>query len=320
MTNLQNHTIVKKYILPIVAMCIAALGMILVSNLTSSSPAASIPVITPTATTIPSPTPIPVVRFAVIGDFGRAGPDLKAVADLIDSWQVDFIITTGDNNYPDGAQETIDSNIGQYFHAYISPYIGEYGPGADINRFFPSLGNHDWRAENAQPYLDYFELPGNERYYEFEWDFIHFFVLDSDSDEPDGIEKDSIQGEWLKQAMATSIAPWKIVYFHHSPYSSGNHGSDQDLQWPFPEWGADAVITGHDHLYERLEIDDTLYLVNGLGGRSRYNFHTLVPGSQVRYNEEYGAVLAVATPFRIEFQFVNIGGEVIDEFQLPLQQ
>ena len=144
-------------------------------------------------------------------------------------------------------------------------------------------------------------------------------MLDSDSDEPDGIEINSIQGEWLKQAMAASNTPWKIVYFHHSPYSSGSHGSDEDMQWPFTEWGADAVITGHDHHYERLEIDETLYLVNGIGGNSRYNFHTLVPGSLVRYNEEYGAVLAVATPFKIEFQFVNIEGEVIDEFQLLLQ-
>ena len=63
------------------------------------------------------------IRFAVIGDFGDAGSDEEAVASLVDSWNVDFIITVGDNNYPDGEASTIDENIGQYFHQYIYPYV-----------------------------------------------------------------------------------------------------------------------------------------------------------------------------------------------------
>ena len=72
-------------------------------------PSATVPIPTmtltarPTITVTPSPTPLPVVRFAVIGDYGLAGDDLAAVAALVDSWEVDLIITTGDNNYPFGA-------------------------------------------------------------------------------------------------------------------------------------------------------------------------------------------------------------------------
>ncbi len=55
------------------------------------------------------------MNFAVIGDFGAAGPDEARVADLIRARDPDFIITTGDNNYPDGAAETIDANIGRVF-------------------------------------------------------------------------------------------------------------------------------------------------------------------------------------------------------------
>lgn len=43
--------------------------------------------------------------------------------------------------------------------------MGNYGEGALTNRFFPCLGNHDWSTPGAQPYLDYFELPCNERFY-----------------------------------------------------------------------------------------------------------------------------------------------------------
>jgi hypothetical protein len=274
------------------------------------------PTLTPTITLTPSQTPVPSVRFTVIGDFGQAGPELEQVAALIDSWQVDFIITTGDNNYPSGEASTIDENIGQYFHEYIYPYLGEYGEGAQTNRFFPSLGNHDWFQVGAQPYLDYFELPGNERYYQFDWEFIDFFVVDSDWAEPDGINRNSVQAQWLKESLAASSAPWQVVYFHLAPYSSGYNGPTEFMRWPFREWGADVVLTGHDHHYERLEVDGLVYFVNGLGGGARYPVEDAVPGSQVRYRSKHGAMLVEATPFQITFSFINVDGEVIDTFIL----
>jgi hypothetical protein len=256
------------------------------------------------------------VRFAVIGDYGQAGEDLAAVAALIDSWAVDFIITTGDNNYPIGAAATIDDNIGQYFHAFIFPYRGTYGQGADTNRFFPSLGNHDWYPDGAQPYLDYFELPGNERYYTFSRGFVDFFVLDSDWSEPDGISQGSVQAEWLQQALEASQAQWKLVYFHHAPFSSGYHGPTLHMRWPFKEWGVDTVLTGHDHHYERLEVDGLVYFVNGLGGGQRYPLGEPAPGSQLRYRACHGAMLVEATPLQVHFSFINIDGEIIDSFIL----
>lgn len=59
------------------------------------------------------------IHFAVIGDYGEAGQAEADVAALVDSWDVDFIVTVGDNNYPDGEASTIDQNIGQYYQAYI---------------------------------------------------------------------------------------------------------------------------------------------------------------------------------------------------------
>lgn len=264
----------------------------------------------------PSPTENPQVRFAVIGDFGSAGPDLAAVADLIDSWEVDLILTTGDNNYPLGSPFTIDENIGQYFHNYIFPYQGAYGDGAQKNRFFPSMGNHDWIWLDGKPYLDYFELPGNERYYAFTWDFIDFFILSSDWEEPDGITANSIQGEWLQAELADSTAEWQVVIFHHAPYSSGYHGPTKHMQWPFADWGVDVVLSGHDHHYERLEVDGLLYFVQGLSGGAIYALYQTYPGSQARYNSSYGALLAEATPDQLWFGFYNIDGDLVDEYAL----
>ena len=280
---------------------------------TPDPPQATLP---PDPSPSPFPTEIPQLRFAVIGDFGSAGPDLAAVAALIDSWEVNLILTTGDNNYPLGAPFTIDENIGQYFHAYIFPYLGVYGEGAAQNRFFPSMGNHDWIWLDGQPYLDYFELPGNERYYAFSWDFIDFFILSSDWEEPDGITPDSTQGQWLQSELSASTAAWQVVVFHHAPYSSGYHGPTKHMQWPFADWGADVVLSGHDHHYERLEVDDLLYIVQGLSGGTIYGLYDTYPGSQVRYNSTYGALLVEATPDQLSFRFYNIDGELIDEYTL----
>jgi hypothetical protein len=253
------------------------------------------------------------VRFAVIGDYGGYNASQTAIANLINNWAPDFIVTTGDNNYPLGEASTIDKNIGQNFHQYIGNYRGSYGDGSQENRFFPVLGNHDWSSANAQPYLDYFTLPGNERYYTFKWGMIEFFMLDSDSHEPDGVGESSVQAQWLRTALAGSTADWKIVVLHHAPYTSGgNHGPTVWAQWPYEEWGADAVLAGHEHVYERLQIGDIPFFVNGLGGYAIYDFGATLPESKARYNEKFGAMLVEATGDQIEYQFISVDGELID--------
>lgn len=62
------------------------------------------------------------VKFAVIGDFGSQNEGNQKVSQLVKSWNPDFIITTGDNNYPSGERETIDKNIGAFYSQYIYPY------------------------------------------------------------------------------------------------------------------------------------------------------------------------------------------------------
>lgn len=280
---------------------------------------ASVAPATPAATATPAP-----VTFAVIGDYGLAGPAEEAVATLVHGWEPDFIITTGDNNYPNGEAATIDENVGQYYADYIYPYTGAYTrtSAVDTNRFFPSLGNHDYYSLNgAQPYLDYFTLPGNERYYEFEWGPVHLFAVNSDYNEPDGIRADSAQGVWLRDGLATSTAPWRLVYMHVPPFSSAHHGSAPVMQWPYAEWGATAVLAGHDHVYERLMIDGLPYFVNGLGGSpARYGFEEIVPGSEVRFNDEHGAMLVEATADEITFRFVTHSGQVIDTLTLSASE
>ncbi|MFK7908111.1 MAG: metallophosphoesterase [Chitinophagales bacterium] len=254
-------------------------------------------------------------KFAVIGDYGVGDEQEEKVADLVKSWNPDFILTVGDNNYPNGTASTIDDNIGKYYSDFIAPYQGAYGEGASENKFFPVAGNHDYYTEGAAPFYDYFQLPNNERYYDFVKGDVHFFGLNSNFQEPDGITSTSLQAQWLQEKLTQSTAKWKIVYLHHPPYSSGSHGSTHDLQWDFAEWGATAVIAGHDHHYERSHVDGVLYFVNGTGGRYLYNFGAPNPETQIRYRQ-HGAMLIEANKKYIRFQFRSPKNIPLDDYRL----
>jgi hypothetical protein len=263
------------------------------------------------------PPPMGTVRFAVIGDYGSGSPAERDVAVMIDSWKPSFITTVGDNNYPAGGAETIDHNVGRSYRAYISPYKGGYGAGSTINRFFPIPGHRDWDSPTGlQPYLDYFTLPGKERYYEFVWGPVHFFMLDTDPREPDGASAGSIQGHWLEEKLAKSKAPWKLVFAHHAPYTSHTVPDVEYMRWPFKRWGADAVLAGFYHVYERLLVDELPYFVNGTGGSSVSGFGDIDVNSQFRASETFGAMLVDANEREITFRFVCRDGRLIDEYIL----
>ncbi len=266
--------------------------------------------------------PVPIARFAVIGDYGVDTRDEMDVAKLVKEWHPDYIVTVGDNNYPSGEAATIDANIGQYFGGFIGSYTGKYGAGGGAdNRFWPCLGNHDWYSTTgAQPYLDYFPaLPGNRRYYDVAVGSVHFFAVDSDAHEPDGIDVGSTQATWLQQRLAASQECFNIVFFHHPPYSSGDpQFTEARMRWPFLSWGADLVLTGHQHQYERLAVDGMTYVVDGLGGAlNRFDFFAVQPGSLVRYNQTFGALFVeVFDGGKIDVTFRNTHGDVVDRFDI----
>ncbi|MCH9028404.1 MAG: metallophosphoesterase, partial [Bacteroidetes bacterium] len=250
-------------------------------------------------------------KFAVIGDYGYSSSAEADISDMIDTWNVDFIITLGDNNYNNGSASTIDKNIGRDYNQWIYPYVGSYPPGGspdNINRFFPSLGNHDYNTANAQPYIDYFTLPNNERWYTFSWGNVDFYVLDSKLAYDEQIRQEQIA--WLENETSNSTADWKIVYFHYPPYSS-RFGAIP-MRFDFNSMDIDMVLSGHDHLYERLEIDGLTYIINGLGGKSIYDTSPPISGSIIQYNGDFGAMLVETTGSTLTSKFYNRNGNLID--------
>ena len=245
------------------------------------------------------------VVFAAIGDYGEDNGDHSDVAAMMDRWDPDFIITLGDNRYDNNS---FDEVVGARYCDYLAGVRSGNncsGGNSASTRFFPSLGNHDFSDGNGlNEYLDYFDLPGNERDYNFVQGPVHFFVLDSGTSG----SLSQTQINQVQDGLESSTAEWQVVYFHHAPFSSGEHGSDSGMQQPFAEWGADAVIAGHDHHYERISRDGIVYFVNGLGGRSIRDIEDVVGGSQFRFNGDFGAMRIVANSSEITFEFRRVNG------------
>jgi hypothetical protein len=258
--------------------------------------------------------------IALIGDYGKAGTNENNVANLVKGWDPDEIITVGDNNYEDGAQSTIDANIGQYYRTFIYPYTGGYGAGSadNINHFWAVPGNHDWRAANLTPYKDYFIYPNNERYYYKIFNHnVRFYMIDSDSNEPDGTSSTSTQANYFLPKMDTSTATWDIAVFHHTAYSSGStHGSETGMRWNWSTHGVDLLLAGHEHNYERVNTAGIVSVTDGLGGKSLYGFGAPISGSQIRYNAKYGATKITIVGNTLNIRHYTVNNEIIDNYTI----
>jgi len=254
--------------------------------------------------------------FAVIGDYGQSGENEEAVANMVSAWCPDFILTTGDNNYRYGEYATLHQNIGQYYSDYIynfdapEPYRCEGTAFAEqINRFFPSPGNHDEQGpDDLEPYLNYFSLPGEEEFYSFAWGPVEFFSLNSLSSADHTKQK-----AWLEDALAASGKAFQVVYFHHPPYSPGRHGGADHMQWDFHDWGVDVVLAGHDHIYARMVHageKGLQYIVNGVGGKSLYYCDEDYGEEGVQLlscdDTHFGAMKCLADSLRMVMEFYAI--------------
>ncbi len=252
----------------------------------------------------------PTTRIAVIGDFGSGNEHEAAVSLAVEAQNPTAVVTVGDNTY--GGRESWQTRIGRYYGQFIKrdPTIADERSSPE-NRFFPTLGNHDWDA-GITGYTNYFQLPGNERYYSVRQGPMEFFILSSDRREPDGNTPGSTQEQWLKQALLQSSAPWKIISLHEPAYTSPSlHTSSHNMRWAFT--GATVVLQGHNHFYERLEINNLTYVTTGNSGKNLYLLAgPRKDGSIAIDTEHYGYVLLDGSETQLNLTAYTETGGVID--------
>jgi hypothetical protein len=131
---------------------------------------------------------------------------------------------------------------------------------------------------------------------------------------------------WLVADLAAHRRRCTLAYWHHPRYSSGPHGSQRQmwLVWKILyDAGADVVISGHDHDYERFAPQDAFgrtdqrhgirEFVVGTGGRSLYAFASVAPNSEVRYNESFGVIVLRLEKHGYRWRFIPTSGAFRDE-------
>jgi predicted MPP superfamily phosphohydrolase len=199
-------------------------------------------------------------KFAVLGDFGtgdRAQYQLgEQMAKLLTRFPFELVITVGDNIY--GGERPQDMK-----KKFEDPYKPLLDAGV---KFYASLGNHDDRAQSR---YKLFNMDGRTFYtFKAPKEDVRFFALESDYPKPEQIT-------WIERELENSNEAWKIPYFHHPLYSSGDrHGSHVELREVleplFLKHGVTVVFTGHDHIYERIKPQNGItHFVAGSGGKLR---------------------------------------------------
>jgi len=217
------------------------------------------------------------------------------------------VFTTGDNVYDSGT-------LTQYTNCY-DPTWGRHRA-----RTKPIPGNHEYVTAGAAGYFQYFNNISS--YYAYDVGSWRIYALNSEID----VSANSPQVMWLQADLAANPSQCVLAYWHQPRWSSGaTHGSNpayQILWQTLYEAGAELILTGHEHNYERfaemnaagLTVSEGLReFVVGTGGRSHYPFGTILPASQVRDSSTYGVLKLTLHPDSYDWQFIPVAGSTFTD-------
>ena len=212
-----------------------------------------------------------------------------------------------------------------YEHGTDEQFRQCYAPswGRHLSRTRPAVGNHEYGVAGAAGYFRYFGRAAGQRpgYYSYDLGSWHIIVLNSNCRPAGGCAAGSPQERWLRADLRAHPARCTLAYAHHPRFSSGLHGNDStlvDLWRALYAAGADVVLAGHDHNYERFgpltpsgRLDARRGLrqfVVGTGGRSLRPTLWPRPGSEVRHWRSYGVLVLRLGSERYSWRFVPAAG------------
>jgi hypothetical protein len=270
---------------------------------------------TVTVTTAPPPGDPVFVGAGDIASCSSSGDE--ATATVLDGI-AGTVYTLGDNAYDNGT---------------ATEYANCYGPtwGRHKGRTMPSPGNHEYNTTNATGYYGYFGAAAGDPtkgYYSFDLGAWHIIVLNSNlSCAVISCAAGSPQEQWLRADLIAHSNTCTLAYWHHPRFNSGaSHGNDIDVA-PFwdalYQYGADVILNGHEHVYERFAPQTPAAVADpgtgirqftvGTGGRSHYTFGTIQPNSEVREGNTYGVLKLTLHANGYDWQFVPVAGGTFND-------
>ncbi len=239
----------------------------------------------------------------------------EATAKLLDSTS-GTIFLAGDDAY--------ESGTAQQFAECYDPSWGRFK-----DRTRPAVGNHEYLTHKAEPYFNYFGAAAgdpNKGYYSYELGKWHIVVINSNCSQIGGCEAGSPQEQWLRDDLRAHPTACTLAYWHHPRFSSGEHGSTVAMQ---PIWqalydnGAEVVLSGHDHDYERFAPQDAhgvadpargiREFVVGTGGKNYYPIGAPIANSEVRNAFTFGVIKLTLHPTSYDWEFIPEAGKTFTD-------
>ena len=236
----------------------------------------------------------------------------KATSDLLVAMQPTVVASLGDHQYDIGS---------------LAQFNGAFDPtwGRVKSLIRPAIGNHEIKSDpKAGGYYSYFGAAAGDRtkgYYSYNVGTWHVVVLNGNCGAGSGCAAGSPQEQWLRADLAANPAACTLAYWHQPRFSSGNHGSDPkyDAFWKaLSAAGAEVVLNGHDHDYERFAPmtpsgarDDARGIrefVVGTGGVHYEPWSSVKPNSLVR-SQTYGVLKLTLHDGSYDWQFVPVAGK-----------
>jgi hypothetical protein len=275
------------------------------------------------------------LRILAFGDSGNASPDQVAVRDAFMQREFDVFLHLGDMAYGSGRYTEFEEKVFTMYRDFLHGVPS-----------FPTPGNHEYKTNDAEPYLSVYYLfeqalrsEDQERYYSFDYGNVHFVSLDSNGhtifpiqvDFEAAIDDDMI--DWLEDDLAASDAPWKIAFFHHPPFSlyedrGDNAGVIQHILPALQDGDVDLILVGHDHQYVRsfpirgeCEVPGgegaIPFIIVGSGGTGLLDIVDEKPGYLAENNDRIHAFLSLTIHgCRGSGEAIDINGDTIDSFEI----
>jgi hypothetical protein len=269
-------------------------------------------VATPTPEAAPTQVPVPTladgsVVFVGAGDIGDCSKQNGLLTAQLLETIPGTVFTAGDNAYDSGTSA-------QYTNCY-GPTWGKYK-----DRTKPIPGNHEYRTPGASGYFQYFN--NIAPYYAYDLGSWRIYALNSEVD----VSATGEEVQWLQADLAANPRQCVLAYWHQPRWSSGtHHGSNakyQTLWQVLSNAGAELVLNGHEHNYERFtpmnadgqpDPQGLREFVVGTGGRDHYGFGNVLPTSEVRDDTSYGVLKLTLRPSGYDWQFIPVPGSTFTD-------
>jgi hypothetical protein len=279
-------------------------------------------VITSPDATFATPADVRPVRVAAAGDIacdpvsgsfaGGAGTATEchqvSVSNAILAGAYDAVLALGDLQYNSGT---------------ASQFAGSYDPSWGRLKAIthPAVGNHEYGSAGAAPYFQYFGAAAGDPakgYYSYDLGAWHLIAINSNCSQVGGCGAGSPQEVWLRSDLAAHPGGCTLAYWHHPRFTSGDHGSDPTYSAIWSDLyaaGAELVLNGHDHDYERFapqtdtgvrnDATGIREFVVGTGGKNHYGFKTIEPNSEIRDATSFGFLELTLSTGSYAWNFVS---------------